>query len=114
MRFTTFLEDTAVSSTWCTCGSGLDVVTVHPTRAVKEVMCPMWTSLGIPGKTVNGVSKIISFYFNKNIRPWLITRQQVLKTDVGILSFPVVVSERPHLMIYQVDWAWSAMGVDCS
>ena len=61
VRVTTFLENAAVSSTWYTCRSGLDVVTVHPTRAVKEVMCSRWTSLGIAGKTVNGVSKITSF-----------------------------------------------------
>ena len=57
VRVTTFLEDAAVNSTWCT--SGLGVVTVHPTRAVKEVISSIRTSLGISGKTVDEVSKII-------------------------------------------------------
>ena len=60
-RVTTFLEDKAVSSTWCTCGLGPDVVTFHPTRTVKEVICSIRTPLGIPGKTVNGLPKIIWF-----------------------------------------------------
>ena len=61
VRITIFLEDVAVNSTWYTCGSRLAGLTVHPTRAVKEVICSIRTFSGIPGETVNGVPTIISF-----------------------------------------------------
>ena len=59
VRVTTFLENAAGSSTWYTCRSGPDVVTVHPTWAVEEVICLIRTPSGIPGKTVHGLPKII-------------------------------------------------------
>ena len=58
VRVPTFLEDAAVNSTWYT--SRLGVLTVHPTRTVKEVISSIRTSLGISGKTVDEVPKIIS------------------------------------------------------